>query len=518
MKRILSALLLCLFVTVMNMPLDGQSQSLKIILDYRFDDGYFSRHPERKVPLEYVARLWEGVLKTPRSVAAGTTMTLRVNHTDTKTTKVAFDTATDGFVIFVYAHDYAREVDDDGKPTPSTSKGYGFNYGKNLAMGYLTINTNAPRPWFFDATPETADDIPVSDHFDLITTLVHEFGHILGFSRNRQAPLVKSFGKQDERFRGPEAMKLNQGRPVPLEFDSSHIRGDWWSDRHLAVPPIDRYAMHTGDPVQGYRALMTALDVAVMADIGWKVDYTAVPGDPYFIMSDSRKADVQSHFGIVKNRLNPVGLWVFDNRDTAGSAIVGYPLRYSPPKGKIGSMTSLFRENEIQVPKGGWLYCVPRLKNSGAGGKESNRYTLMFDVRLPRENTFYCLYNTNPFSENDGECFISSDGFFGIGSAYSTRKIEAGRWNRLGIVIDADTKSRRYYINGAFSHEASDVEMDGRFSIYNEKARVPVFSFFGDDDGEDGDIDVKRLVIYDRPLNDSQMQKLGDSGNSVFGL
>ncbi len=305
------------------------------------------------MPLEYVARLWEGVLKTPRSIAAGTTMTLRVNHTDTKTAKVTFDDATDGFVIFVYAHDYAREVDDDGKPTPSTSKGYGYNYGKDLAMGYLTINTNAARPWFFDATPETADDIPVADHYDLITTVVHEFGHILGFSRNRQARYVKSFGKQDERFSGPAAMKANQGKPVPLEFDSSHIRGDWWNERHLGVPPIDRYAMHTADPVQGYRALMTVLDAAIMADIGWKIDYRSVPRDPYLSKSASRKADAARHFGIANNRLNPVGLWVFDDRESVGDAIVGYPLRYSPPKGETRRHGGAVQGGRDTGPEGG---------------------------------------------------------------------------------------------------------------------------------------------------------------------
>jgi hypothetical protein len=518
MKQTLTFLLPCLMVLALNAPSSGQSQPLKIILDYRFDGGYFSQHPERKVPLEYAAGLWERVLKTPRSIEAGTTMTLRLNHTDTKTTKVVFDRKMDGFVIFVYAHDYAMEVDDNGRPTPSNSKGYGFNYGKNLAAGYLTINTNAARTWFFDQTPETADDIPIADHFDLITTVVHEFGHILGFARNRQAPFVKSFGKKDERFCGPAAMRVNDGKPVPLEFDSSHFRGDWWNDRHLAVPPIDRYSMHTGDPVQGYRALMTPLDVAVMEDIGWKVDYSAVPNDPYFIKSDNRKSDAERHFGIAKHTLNPAGLWIFDNRESAGSAIVGYPLRYSPPKGATGGIAGLFREKELRVPKGGWLYCVPGLKASGAGGKESNRYTLVLDVRLPEEGTFYCLYNTNPFSENDGECFISRDGLLGLGNAYGTEKLEARRWYRLGIVIDADKKSRRYYINGAFSHESTDVEMDGRFSIYNDRARTPVFSFFGDDDGEDGDIDVRRLAVYDTPLNDRQMQKLGNSDNSIFGL
>ena len=211
------------------------------------------------------------------------------------TKKVTFDRKMEGFVIFVYAHDYAREVDDNGNPTPSTSKGYGFNFGKDLAVGFTTINTNGARPWFFDQTPDTADDVPMSDHYEIVTTMVHEFGHILGFARNRQAPFVKSFGTKDERFCGPAAMKVNGGRPVPLEFDSSHIRGDWW-----------------------------------------KVDYRAIPADPYVIKDDPRKSDAERNFGISGNRLNPIGLWLFDNRESAGSAIIGYPLRYSPPSGKTG--------------------------------------------------------------------------------------------------------------------------------------------------------------------------------------
>lgn len=518
MRKMVSILMSGFFIMTMNAPTFGQAQSLKIILDYRFDGGYFSEHPERKVPLEYAASLWEKVLKTPRFIPAGTAVTLRYNQTSTKTTKVTFDKKVDGFVVFVYAHDYAKEVDDKGVPAPSNSKAAGYNFGKNLAIGYTTINTNGGRPWFFDQTPETADDVPLSDHYDIITTMVHEFGHILGFGQGNMTSYTKSFGKEDLRFCGPAAIKANGGQPVPLAKDGTHLRGDWWNDKYLGVPPIDRHSMHTGDPVQGYRALMTAIDVAIMEDIGWKVDYGAVPADPYYIKDDYRKAAMDKYFGINKKSVNPVGLWVFDNQESAGSAIIGYPLRYSPPKGKVGGMAGLFKEKEIQVPTGGWLYCVPKLKTSGKNGKECNRYTLVFDVRLPQGNTMYCLYNTNPFSQNDGECFINKEGLFGLGSAYSTSKIEAGRWYRLGIVIDADSKSRRYYIDGALSHEAKDVEMDGRFAMYPDKAHAPLFCFFGDEDGEDGTIDVRKLAVYDIPLNDQQMQKLGNSDSSIFGL
>ncbi len=256
-----------------------------------------------------------------------------------------------------------------------------------------------------------------------------------------------------------------------------------------------------------------------MEDIGWKVDYSAIPPDPYLIKDDSRKADVERHFGISKKTVNPIGLWMFESRESAGSPIIGYPLRYSPPAGKSGGITGLFMKKEIQVPVGGWLYCVPGLKASGKNGKESNRYTLVFDVRLPKENTFYCLYNTSPYSNNDGECFINPDGFLGSGNnGYGSVKIEAKRWYRLGIVVDADKKSRRYYIDGAFSHEVKDVDMDGRYSIYNAKAAAPILCFFGDENGEDGAIDARSIALYGIPLDDLQMRKLGNSGNFVFGL
>jgi hypothetical protein len=179
-------------------------------LDYRFDGGCFSEDEERRIPLEYAAGLWEQVLRSERTVPAGTAIALRKNFTTEKMTTVTFDETVEAFVVFIYAPDFADEVDKAGRP----------------------------------------------------------------------APFVRSCGDKDERFEGPAARRVNSGKPIPLDYCSSHLRGNWWNSRYLPLPPMDRHVMHTGDPVQGYRQLMTPIDVAVMEDFGWEVDYSAIPAYP----------------------------------------------------------------------------------------------------------------------------------------------------------------------------------------------------------------------------------------------
>ncbi len=514
----LMRVLLVLMLTL-SLPAFALSENLHIVLDYRFDGGYFSKHQERRIPLEYAARQWEKVLKTVLQVDAGSVLTLRPDYTKKELTEIVFKKKSDGFVVFIYAYDFAKEVDEEGKLSPSTAKAFGGNFGQGTAAGLLRINTNTQKPWYFDTTPQTADDVPVNGVYDVITTAVHEFGHVLGFLRDRLEPFVKTFGDNDERFCGSAAMRVNDGEPVPLEFDSSHIRGDWWNSKYLGLPPIDRFVMHTSDPVQGYRQTVTAIDLAIMEDIGWEVDYQELPADPYFIEPDYRAKSKMDSFGISEETLNPSGLWVFDKKESVGAAVIGNPLRYSPPVGTAGGLSSLFVDTKIRVPKGGWLYCVPGLPPRSNKENEINRYTLVLDVNLPKQGVWYSLYNTSPMNANNGDFFISPDGNFGAGTGgYSRERLVWGQWVRLAIVVNSDKKSRRYYINGKFSHELKDVEPDGQFSLGAAGSDYPFFCLFADDDGEDGEILARRIILYGVALNDRQIDQLGDADKTVFGL
>jgi len=108
--------------------------------------------------------------------------------------------------------------------------------------------------WFFDATPNTANDIPAGAT-DFITVAAHELGHILGFTNVNARNHWISGGS----FTGPTASSI-YGGPVPMQ--GSHIAAG--AGNHLMN------ASYTF----GTRKLPTSLDRAILDDIGYTVIYS----------------------------------------------------------------------------------------------------------------------------------------------------------------------------------------------------------------------------------------------------
>ncbi|WP_416666647.1 hypothetical protein [Egbenema bharatensis] len=257
-----------------------------IRFDYRFDtNGWFT--PQRRAALEVAARIWENIILDDFPEVPAGTRTYGVFNPQTGQwirEGMVNNTVIDDLVIFVGARDLGFS-------------GSGFNRSPILAqaapagnrearitgnqfrpwMGSIAFDLDSggsPTRWFFDPTPETANDIP-TNQIDFISTAVHEIGHVLGFGTSQAfdrltAPIDPA--RSSERgFWGINARAVNGGNPIPLsgghvqegyEFGGS---GESMMDVKIAA---------------GVRTLPNRLDVAILNDIGYTVNYAAAVQNP----------------------------------------------------------------------------------------------------------------------------------------------------------------------------------------------------------------------------------------------
>ena len=120
------------------------------------------------------------------------------------------------------------------------------------------VSFDVADPYFYDPTPDTADDIP-ADKIDFLTVAYHELGHILGVGGSDAWDSLLD----GETFIGTHAVAA-YGGPVPLASGStSHFDDAIMSDGR-------RMTMDQSDP-PGERFPPTTLDLAVLADLGYTI-------------------------------------------------------------------------------------------------------------------------------------------------------------------------------------------------------------------------------------------------------
>lgn len=114
-----------------------------------------------------------------------------------------------------------------------------------------------------DTNWNLAAGLPAAGQVDFLSLAVHELGHVFGYGSADSWLEQINFG--DGTFIGATAQGVH-GAPVPLA-DTGH-----WSNSGLSPEP----AM---DPVitTGTRKLLTPLDYAGLADIGWEVPLALLP-------------------------------------------------------------------------------------------------------------------------------------------------------------------------------------------------------------------------------------------------
>lgn len=242
--------------------------SFRIQFDYRFDtQGWFT--PARRASLESAARIWESIIAdefpdTPIGTPTPFVLNPETNEYVGSNNIFTTDTLIDDVTIFVGARTLGGATLAVGAPSGNYTNEARYN-GSDFEPWLGSISFNDSTNWFFDPTPDTGTDIPLSQT-DFISTAVHEVGHILGFNRSSNA--FNNFVVNDA-FTGANALAANGGNPLPLQPGGAHIRDgyEFGGSGEVLMDPTSS---------SGVRQLPTALDAAVLDDVGYIIDYSAV--------------------------------------------------------------------------------------------------------------------------------------------------------------------------------------------------------------------------------------------------
>jgi hypothetical protein len=244
-----------------------------IQFDYRFDtNGWFTT--ERRAVLEAAADVWEAIILNDFADVPIGTKTPFVENPQTGTyvgidNIFTTDVMIDDLLIFVGA----RDIPDLTLALGGSSGWFTGDIrreGNDHQPWIGSIAFDSIVSWFFDPTPLTDTDVPETQ-YDFLSTAIHEIGHVLGFSRD-----INAYKRWivNNTFTGTNAMFYNGGNAIPLQpAILSHIQ--------------DGYTYGTSgetsmDPTSslGDRIRPTLLDIAILDDIGYTVNYAAASQNP----------------------------------------------------------------------------------------------------------------------------------------------------------------------------------------------------------------------------------------------
>jgi len=260
-----------------SLPIDSSIEAgrerLDIYFDYRYDSKQAFQDPQRRALMQEAARAWTRyIISDFENIPAGTPMRTRdPEHIDQPGVVFTLEYDIDDIAIMTgYTQIDGPEGVLGWSSLSITTREMDESLGNRLRERYegstfqpwiAQISFDEVENWFYDPTPNSDDDVP-DDKVDFLGTAIHEVGHVLGFATSNAFEALIS----GETFIGPRAVEV-YGGPVPLEPDLNHILHD--TEINGKIPVMER-----GSPL-GQRKRPTELDLAVLEDIGYIIDWSA---------------------------------------------------------------------------------------------------------------------------------------------------------------------------------------------------------------------------------------------------
>lgn len=276
-------------LTALTLLTAPATHALEIVFDDRFDRSGFSdagtaEGAARRAVLEQAAQAYAGFTDTLSAISPQGTDSWQLSFQHPSWTSF-FEQATvrdlavpaDTLVVFIGASPFAGSVlgiASGGTVTASGSTQFLDTVAARGQAGALAEVPTDVGPWggsiWFNSSIAWHTGVDTGGlgfgQSDLLTTVTHELGHLLGFGQAASWQALAGLDAQGQRvFMGAGAM-AEHGGPVPLDSSASH-----WAagvGAHLMDPSTPR----------GVREPLTALDLAAFGDIGWQVSAVPEPG------------------------------------------------------------------------------------------------------------------------------------------------------------------------------------------------------------------------------------------------
>ncbi len=205
------------------------------------------------------------------------------------------------------------------------------------------------------------------------------------------------------------------------------------------------------------------------------------------------------------------GWWKFDNPAdlTAAEPGFGSALELTGTQTAVAGPT--VNNGAVTVPKGSYYKMTHGMAPNG-GGTKVNQFTLLFDFKITATVWHNFFQTDSTASASDGDLFINTSNLIGTWALeYAATPIVNDTWYRLVVSCD-NTHSLKTYLGGQLLKNSAVAGMDmidGRYSL------LSYLLLFADDDGDDGDIDIAEVAIWDHALSGDEVLALGGIGGAL---